>query len=149
MSLITENLVVLDLAAPDRHAATRVLAEALDREGRVSDLDGFVADVRTREDQMATGLPGGIGIPHARSEHVTQPSLVFGRAPEGIDWGAADGPAKLVFLIAGPKGSDEDHLSVLATLARRLTRPDFRRSLLEAPDAATVVEVVQREVVGA
>ena len=29
MSLITENLVVLDLAAPDRHAATRVLAEAL------------------------------------------------------------------------------------------------------------------------
>ena len=54
-----------------------------------------------------------------------------------------------MFLIAGPKGSDEDHLSVLATLARRLTRADFRRSLLEAPDAATVVEVVQREVVGA
>ena len=82
---------------------------------------------------MATGLPGGIGIPHARSEHVTQASLVFGRAPEGIDWGAADGPANLVFLIAGPKGRDEDHLSVLATLARRLTRADFRRSLLEAP----------------
>ena len=79
----------------------------------MTDLDGFVADVRAREDQMATGLPGGIGIPHARSEHVTQASLVFGRAPEGIDWGAADGPANLVFLIAGPKGSDESHLSVL------------------------------------
>jgi fructose-specific phosphotransferase system IIA component len=148
MSLITENLVVLDLDAPDRHAATRVLAEALSAAGRVTDLDGFVADVRKREDQMPTGLPGGIGIPHARSEHVTEASLVFGRAPQGIDWGSEDGPARLVFLIAGPLGRDEDHLSVLAALARRLTRPDFRRSLLDAPDAATVVDVVQREVVG-
>jgi PTS system fructose-specific IIA component len=148
MSLITENLVVLDLAAPDRHAATRVLAEALNKEGRVTDLDGFIADVRAREEQMPTGLPGGIAIPHARSEYVTEASLVFGRAPQGIDWGAPDGPGTLVFLIAGPQGSDEDHLSVLATLARRLTRADFRRALLEAPDAATVVDVVQREVVG-
>jgi len=147
MSLITENLVVLDLAAPDRHEATRVLAEALYTQGRVTDLDGFVADVRRREDQMATGLPGGIGIPHARSAHVTEASLVFGRAKQGIDWGAEDGPATLVFLIAGPEGRDEDHLSVLATLARRLTRPDFRRALLEAPDAASVVDIVEREVV--
>jgi fructose PTS system EIIA component len=96
---------------------------------------------------MATGLPGGIGIPHARSAHVTEASLVFGRAKQGIDWGAEDGPATLVFLIAGPEGRDEDHLGVLATLARRLTRTDFRRALLDAPDAASVVDIVQREVV--
>ena len=83
MSLITENLVVLNLDSADRHAATRVLAQALADEGRVTDLDGFLADVRKREEQMPTGLPGGIGIPHARSAYVTEPSLAFGRSQIG------------------------------------------------------------------
>jgi PTS system fructose-specific IIA component len=144
MSLITEKLVVLNLDSPDRHVATRVLAEALASEGRVIDLDGFLADVRKREEQMPTGLPGGIGIPHARSAHVTEPSLVFGRSTSGIDWGAEDGPATLIFLIAAPEGGGDDHLKILA---RRLMRTEFRDSLMNAPDAAAVVDVVNREVV--
>jgi PTS system fructose-specific IIA component len=147
MPLITEELVVLDLQSPDRHEATRILAQALAGQGRVTDLDGFLADVRKREEQMPTGLPGGIGIPHARSAHVTEPSLVFGRSREGIDWGAEDGPATLIFLIAAPEGGGDDHLKILAALARRLMRTEFRESLMNAPDAAAVVDVVTREVV--
>ena len=82
---------------------------------------------------MPTGLPGGIGIPHARSAYVTEPSLVFGRSPSGIDWGAEDGPATLIFLIAAPEGGGDDHLKILATLARRLMRTEFRESLMNAP----------------
>src|SRR5690349_11241138 len=102
MSLITEEQVVLDLTGADRHEATRRLGERLVASGRCTDLDAFLDDVRKREETMATGLPGGIGIPHARSAAITEPSLVFGRATEGggIDWGAKDGPATLVFLIA-------------------------------------------------
>ena len=102
MSLINEQQVVLDLMGADRHEATRTLAERLVASGRCTDLDTFLGDVRKREETMATGLPGGIGIPHARSEAITEPSLVFGRVADGIDWGAKDGPANLVFLIAAP-----------------------------------------------
>ena len=147
MTLITESQVVLDLAAPDRHVATRTLAQTLVGTGRCTDLETFLGDVRAREEQMATGLPGGIGIPHARSAYVTEPSLAFGRSPEGIDWGAEDGPATLIFLIAAPEGGGDDHLKILAALARRLMRTEFRESLLNAPDATTVVDVVTREVV--
>ena len=72
MALITESQVVLDLAAPDRHAATRILAETLATTGRTTDVEAFLADVRAREEVMATGLPGGIGIPHARSAAITE-----------------------------------------------------------------------------
>ncbi len=147
MSLITESQVVLDLAAPDRHVATRTLAETLVDSGRCTDLDTFLADVRAREEQMATGLPGGIGIPHARSGAITEPSLVFGRSGDGIDWGAEDGPATLIFLIAAPDGGGEEHLKILAALARKLMRSEFRASLMEAPDAAAVVDIVEKEVV--
>ena len=145
-ALILNDLVLLDLDADDRTEVTRRLAERLAAAGRVTDLDGFLADVRAREEQMPTGLPGGIGIPHARSAFVTAPTLGFARVPKGVDWGAEDGPATLVFLIAAPEGGGSEHLTILAALARRLIHASFRDALMAAPDEAAVVAVITREV---
>ena len=145
--LITPGLVALDLVAADRDDVTRSLVDLLVAEGRVTDAAGFLADVRAREAQMPTGMPGGVGLPHARSEHAIAPSLVVGRLAQGVDWGAPDGPATLVFLIAAPAAGDSDHLKILAALARRLVHASFRDSLREAPDAVTVADIVNREVV--
>jgi fructose PTS system EIIA component len=146
--LITSDLVDLDLAATDRHEATRSLAERLRAAGRVTDLDGFLADVRAREAQMPTGIEGGIGIPHARSAHVTEPTLGFGRSQRGVDFGAEDGPAHLIFLIAAPEGGGAEHMTILASLARRLVHASFREALRQAPDSETVVNLVKKEVLG-
>lgn len=148
-TLVTSDLVDLDLAAADRAAATRALAERLTSAGRVHDLDGFLADVADREAQMPTGLEGGIGIPHARSPHVAMPSVAFGRSNAGVDFGAADGPAHLIFLIAAPSGADGDHMTILAALARRLVHASFREALLEAADPQAVADFITREVSGA
>ncbi|GEL48383.1 PTS sugar transporter subunit IIA [Cellulomonas hominis] len=145
--LTSADLVGVDLVARDRDDATGQLIALLHAAGRVTDPDGFHADVRAREAQMATGMPGGVGLPHARSEHVTAPSLAVGKLHDPVDWGAPDGPARLVFLIAAPAGGDADHLQILAALARRLVHESFRQSLLDAPDAATVADIVTREVV--
>jgi PTS system fructose-specific IIA component len=146
--LITPELVDLDLKAVDRHEATRLLAERLADAGRVTDLDGFLADVRAREAQMPTGIEGGIGIPHARSSHVTEPTLGFGRSSDGVDFGAADGPAHLIFLIAAPEGGGSDHMTILASLARRLVHASFREALRQAATAQDVVDLVRKEVLG-
>lgn len=145
--LTSADLVGVDLVARDRDDATRQLIGLLHAAGRVTDADGFLADVRAREAQMPTGMPGGVGLPHARSEHVAAPSLAVGKLHDPVDWGAPDGPARLVFLIAAPAGGDADHLQILAALARRLVHESFRQSLLDAPDAATVADIVTREVV--
>ncbi|MDM7854262.1 PTS sugar transporter subunit IIA [Cellulomonas alba] len=145
--LITADLVDVAVDATDRDAVTRRLIDLLVAAGRVTDADGFHADVRAREAQMATGMPGGIGLPHARSAHVTEPSLAVGKVPAGVDFGAPDGPATLVFLIAAPDSGESAHLQILAALARRLVHESFRQSLKDAPDAATVADIVTREVV--
>ena len=137
MPLITEEQVVLDLTGADRHEATRRLGERLVASGRCTDLDAFLNDVRKREETMATGLPGGIGIPHARSAAITEPSLVFGRT-DGIDWGAKDGPARLIFLIAAPAAGGEAHMQMLPKLAKALMNKDFRGSLENAGSAEEV-----------
>lgn len=147
-ALITPELVDLELAGPDRTVATRSLAQRLAGAGRVTDLEGFLADVTAREAQMPTGLEGGIGIPHARSSHVTTPSLAFGRSTAGIDWGAADGPAHLIFLIAAPAAGDADHMTILAALARRLVHASFREALSNATDPQQAAELITQEVSG-
>lgn len=146
--LITADLVDLDLGASDRATVTRSLAERLLAAGRVTDLDGFLSDVAAREAQMPTGLEGGIGIPHARSAHVAEPSLAFGRTSAGVDFGAEDGPAHLIFLIAAPQGGDADHMTILAALARRLVHASFREALSTVADAPAAAELITREVSG-
>ncbi|MGW7490582.1 PTS fructose transporter subunit IIABC [Streptomyces sp. NPDC054786] len=141
--LITAELVDLDLSAETKDAAARSLAERMAAHGRVTDLEGFLADVAAREAQMPTGLDGGIGIPHCRSEHVTEPTLAFGRSASGIDFGAPDGPADLIFLIAAPAGGDADHLSILSTLARHLMDESFTGALRSATEPERTAALIR------
>ncbi|MPY49144.1 PTS fructose transporter subunit IIABC [Streptomyces acidicola] len=141
--MITADLVDLDLSADTKEAAARALAERMVAKGRVTDLDGFLADVAAREAQMPTGLDGGIGIPHCRSEHVTEPTLAFGRSAAGIDFGAADGPADLIFLIAAPAGADDAHLTILSSLARQLMNAEFTSALRSVDDAERAAALIR------
>ncbi|MGI5455561.1 PTS fructose transporter subunit IIABC [Streptomyces sp. CA-249302] len=141
--MITADLVDLDLSADTKEAAARALAERMVTLGRVTDLEGFLADVAAREAQMPTGLDGGIGIPHCRSEHVTEPTLAFGRSAAGIDFGAADGPADLIFLIAAPAGADDAHLTILSSLARQLMNAEFTDALRSVGDAAGAAALIR------
>ncbi|MFF8549096.1 fructose-specific PTS transporter subunit EIIC [Streptomyces sp. N1] len=143
--LITADLVDVDLFADTKEAAARSLAERMAAAGRVTDLEAFLADVAAREAQMPTGLDGGIGIPHCRSAHVTEPTLAFGRSADGIDFGAPDGPADLIFLIAAPAGADDDHLTILSALARRLADGTFTEALRAERDPARAAALIRGE----
>ncbi|MEV5396224.1 fructose-specific PTS transporter subunit EIIC [Streptomyces cellulosae] len=145
---ITADLVDLDLSADTKEAAARALAERMVALGRVTDLEGFLADVAAREAQMPTGLDGGIGIPHCRSAHVTEPTLAFGRSAAGVDFGAPDGPADLIFLIAAPAGADDAHLTLLSALARRLMNTEFTDALRAETDAGRAAALIRGEETG-
>ncbi|MBB6173023.1 PTS system fructose-specific IIA component [Nocardiopsis mwathae] len=138
--LVTEDLVDTGLVAADWDEATRRLAELLYVAGRVTDLEGFLADVRDREERMPTGMHGRVALPHARSTHVPVPSLAVGVCADGVDFSGPDGPARFVFLIAAPASGGEDHMRILSGLARMLVRADFRTALRRAPDARAVAD---------
>lgn len=142
--LTNPGLVILEMVADSREDASAQLAAKLFEQGRISDLDGFLRHVNAREHQMATGLPGGIGLPHARSDYVNETSIAVGITKYGhsIDFGAVDGPASVILLIATPASSFSEHLEVLATLARSLFKENFRESLRRAHDAEVIAELI-------
>ncbi len=143
-SIITEELVRLDVSlGDDKTAVIRGLADLVAQAGRTGSPDGLTEDALAREATSSTGLPGGIAIPHCRTEHVDIPTLAFARLEPGTDFGAKDGPADLAFLIAAPAGGDATHLEVLTQLARALVRPDFTDGLRQAQTPAEVVALVE------
>ena len=143
-SIIGTELVSLDTdLGTAKNSVIAALAGRLAATGRASDADALTAAVLEREAKSATGLPGGIAIPHARSEAVTTPSLGFARLSPKADFGAPDGPADLVFLIAAPEGAGGDHMKLLTALARALVRPDFVASLRAASSAEEVIALVE------
>ncbi|CAN5185038.1 fructose-specific PTS transporter subunit EIIC [soil metagenome] len=139
----TRDLVLLDVdAGADKAAVIGRLAQALADAGRSDNRDGLRDAAMAREAQSATGLPGGIAIPHCRSPYVEVATIGFARLSPKVDFGAPDGPADLVFLIAAPDSGGAEHMKLLSSLARALVRPDFVQSLRDAASADDVVSLV-------
>jgi PTS system fructose-specific IIC component len=141
--LITPELIALDAnLGTDPAGVIRKLAELVVESGRASDVESLFADAIAREAKTATGIPGGLAIPHCRSAAVTEPTLAVARLSSPVDFGAKDGPADLVFFIAAPEGADQAHLKLLSTLARSLMKKPFTASLRAAGSPSEIVTLV-------
>lgn len=143
IELINPDLVSLDA---DLGSATEEVIDHLARlvatQGRATDATALAADAKAREAKTATGVPGGIAIPHCRSAAVLEPTLAMARLAPAVDFGAKDGPADLVFFIAAPEGADTEHLILLSKLARALVKKSFTAALRAATSPEQIVELV-------
>ncbi|WP_186626665.1 fructose-specific PTS transporter subunit EIIC [Rhodococcus sp. BP22] len=143
-AIIAEELILLDAdLGASKDAVIERLSELLATAGRATDAAPLREAALAREAQSATGLPGGIAIPHCRAEAVTSASLGFARLDPKVDFGAPDGPADLVFLIAAPAGAGSAHMKLLSSLARALVKPEFVTALRDAPSPADIVALVE------
>jgi PTS system fructose-specific IIC component len=131
---ISPDTVGVELTATDRDAAIAELVGIAARTGRVNDPAAVVTSALAREATVSTGLGDGIAIPHAKTDSVSEPVVVYARSRAGIDWGSRDGkPASELFLIAVPEQAAGDaHLAILGALSRKLVNAQFRSELSAA-----------------
>lgn len=142
-NLITTDLVALDADFGDSvESVITNLATLVHETGRASSVEGLAQPAIGREAKAGTGVPGGVAIPHCRSEVVTEPTLAFARLSRGVDFSGPDGDAHLVFLIAAPAGGGKAHLKILSKLARALVKKDFLDALRTAATKEEIVKLV-------
>lgn len=121
-------------------SALRELAQATASHPAVTDLQGFIAAILERERVSATGIGGGIAVPHAKLSSVSGFVITLGLAREGIDFQARDGvPVQILVMIAASDRSPDDYLRLLATVAGRLKTPDVRNGMLTASQPASAL----------
>ena len=115
--------------------------------GRTENPREVEAAVWHREGKGVTGFGHGFAIPHGMTDAVRCQSITFARFCRPIEWGSLDGePVRVALMLtARETGADQTHLKLLAKLARRLMHEGFRESLMRAPDAGSVLNVLQTE----
>ncbi|WP_430591487.1 PTS fructose transporter subunit IIABC [Humidisolicoccus flavus] len=146
-SIITTELVALDESlGGTKQEVIRALAKRAAAAGRANDAEALATAVLAREELTPTGMGGGIAIPHCKAAAVNEASLFFARLQPGVDFGADDGPADLVFMIMAPDGAAETHLAVLSKLAGSLVNPEFTDSLRAAESPEAIVALVDAAV---
>ncbi|MCW7556200.1 PTS IIA-like nitrogen regulatory protein PtsN [Endozoicomonas gorgoniicola] len=75
-----------------------------------------------RERLGTTGLGNGIALPHCRSKACPEPTGLFIRLSEPVDFDAVDRePVDLIFALIVPEESTQEHLDILKALAQRFT----------------------------
>ena len=89
MPVITPQLVALDRPlGSTKDDVIRTIAGMVADAGRATDAEALATDVLAREALTATGMGGGIAIPHAKTAAVAEPALFFARLRPGADLGA-------------------------------------------------------------
>lgn len=140
--LMIQETMIMDLKAVTKEAAIDELIASLAASGRINDPVLFKEMILKREAESSTGIGGGIAMPHAKTKAVNEPTVVFAKSRQGVDFEALDGEAAYVFfMIAAPEGAGNTHLRTLAALSRLLIDAEFIGQLMDAktPEEVTAL----------
>ncbi|AFU17678.1 Phosphotransferase system mannose-specific enzyme IIBCA (plasmid) [Bacillus thuringiensis MC28] len=138
------ELIETDLKGETRDDIIDEMIQKLKHVGALHSVTEFKQAIMNREQESTTGIGINIAIPHGKSAAVRKPSVVFGIKQSGIDWKSLDGTeAKLIFMIAVPKGNEgNEHLKILQMLSRKLMDDSYRERLLSVQTKAEAYKLL-------
>src|ERR1051326_6732450 len=92
--LLSPAIIILNLQSTDRDSVLSELVNQIpELKSRPEDQQTLLRALKEREQLHSTGVGDGIAFPHSRNALVglvDHPSIVVGRHPEGIPFGAID-----------------------------------------------------------
>lgn len=142
--VLTSDGIIPRLRAETKEQAIDELLAALDRQGKLDDLEQARADVMAREKQMSTGLTDGLAVPHAKTRGVSDMVVALGIKPEGIDFQSLDKkPTHVIFLVLSRPDTMGPHLQCLAEISAICSKQDVQQSLLSSEKKSDVLNIIQ------
>ena len=118
-------------------------------EKAASDLDLQQADVFNclleRERLGSTGLGSGFAVPHARLNHLEQTHACFVKLQQAINYDAIDRqPVDLIFVILIPEAATEEHLQILASLAKIFSDQGVCDAIRSVDSGETILDIIKQ-----
>ncbi len=141
--LITPERIACDVDAQSKKRALEHLSEIISRtEDTISSNDVFES-LLARERLGGTGVGHGVAIPHGRLKDNSHTLGAFIKLQKGVDYDAADHqPVDLLFALLVPKESTDEHLQILAQLAKMFSNEDFRQKLRNAETSHAIHQLL-------
>jgi Kef-type K+ transport system membrane component KefB/mannitol/fructose-specific phosphotransferase system IIA component (Ntr-type) len=123
--------IVTALPGRSAHAALDALLEREYPDDRGRRRDILRALLHSRRGAALEIAPGAV-VAHARLDFLKAPQLFIGRSAGGVPFPRTERPASLVVLLLSPTDQPEEHLAVLADVARLVSDPARLARLLSA-----------------
>jgi mannitol/fructose-specific phosphotransferase system IIA component (Ntr-type) len=117
-----------------------LLGPALERRFDAATTQSIIDDAIKRELEGTTHC-GALALPHARSAAVADFMLTMGANRDGVIEGQAE--PRIIFAFISPAPKRQEHLTLLAALARLSQNPGVVRRLVEAVSREDVVETLR------
>jgi mannitol/fructose-specific phosphotransferase system IIA component (Ntr-type) len=113
---------------------------------RVLDYKEVKNSVIERENIMSTGVGHGFGIPHCKTNKVTEILAAFGKTKNPIDFQALDGkPVNLLFLLVGKDNLVAPHIKLLSRISLLMNKVEVREKLNKAKSAEEIYAIFEAE----
>ncbi len=144
-SLLSLDQIILDMKAAEHWSAIVELVDHLVETQRLplALKKEILAALKTREDQVSTGIGSGVAIPHAFSDDIEEVTAIFGRSKAGIDFEAIDNaPVHFIILFIVPRKDYHLHLRTLAAIAKMFTNCEVRRQFSEAQTRDEILAIL-------
>jgi PTS system nitrogen regulatory IIA component len=143
--ILRPDCVIADLSGASVASVLAELARPVAAATRL-DAGSLSAGLSARERLGSTGIGEGVAVPHCKVPGLGALTAALGRSVEGVDFRALDGkPTRIFVALFAPERAGAEHLQALARVSRLLKRPEFRKALLEAPDATAMYRLVVDE----
>lgn len=98
-----------------------------------------------RERLGSTGLGKGFAVPHARLSDITEACAYFVKLEKGINYDAVDHQAvDLIFVLFIPEASTEEHLQILASLAKIFSQSAVAERIRSCLSANDIIELIKQ-----
>lgn len=143
-NFLSEKNIVMNLGASTKEEAISKLTKVLKTNGYIDEASEFEKDVLDRESMTTTGIGNELAIPHGKSDHVIETTMMFAKNDKGIEWNSLDGSkVKDIFLMAVSKADQGDeHLRMLAQLSGKLMDDEFVDAIKNAKTSDEVLKIL-------
>lgn len=144
--IINPSCISLGNEASSKKRALEEAARLLGGSLSSPDAEQIFERLLDRERLGSTGLANGVALPHARVPGLTAAHGAFLRLAQAVDFDALDGkPVDLVFALLVPEEATDEHLQLLAALARRFADSALCDQLRQSQDPAQVAQLLSQD----
>ena len=125
LDILSPTHVFSNVECNSKKAAMELLAKNIASSNNGVDQIDVIGCLIARERLGSTGLGNGIAIPHGRLKYCEKTIATFIQLKNGIAYEAVDNmPVDLIFALIVPEESTNEHLQILAILAKMLSKTE-------------------------
>ena len=149
MSVLSDSLLLTDihpeLRSTDHRDALEEILSPLRADDRVRDWEKLRgALISNAPNGNFDASPQTMFLHHGRTESVGSLVLAMGRSRTGFGIPVEGESIRLIFLAAIPVEMTNEYLRILGAIARVCSEPESMEQLLAAPDAPSILRVLEK-----